>query len=139
MSVFSGAGQVLVFPGVSPAYADISPGLSYTIAIINNTDADITAGTFTLQDAPALASDWCKPDDALWADVLVEPHCDALPGTVAGPATIVFDAANPLPARSQCQYAIPCVKQFLRVTGAEPPEVVIVVGRLKRTGFANVA
>ena len=139
MSIMSAAGQQMLFPGISPAFADLSFGYTYAVAVINNTTADITDGTFTIEDADASAADPCVPDDATWAEIPVEPECDALPGSVVGPATITYTPEVPLPAMGQCQYAVPCVRRFLRVVGAAgAAQIVTIVARLKRTGFQGI-
>jgi len=135
---FSAAGQLLVFDGKSPNWADISPGYAYAVVLANQTNADITSGTFTIQSAPADPDDRCAPDATKWADVEVQPQCDEHPQTVAGPATITLSTEAPLKAHSQCQYAVPCVAQFLRVvagTGGAGVGVFIVVTRLRRVSW----
>jgi len=134
---FSAAGTILVFDGKSPNWADLSPGYAYAVVLANQTDADITAGTFTIQQAPADPDDRCKPDDTKWADVDVVPQCDEHPQTAVAPATITLSPEAPLKAHSQCQYAVPCVAQFLRVvaTGGTGVGVFIVVTRLRRVSW----
>jgi hypothetical protein len=132
MNMVSGVGYNLVFNVADPLYADISPGYAYAIVLVNQTAADITAGTFTVQHAPALASDPCAPDPALWTDVQVMPDC-ANPAGVVSPATVTFTATAPLAANSQCQYAFPCVQQFVKVVGAQAGvSTLLVLDHLKR-------
>jgi hypothetical protein len=140
MSIMSAAGQQLLFPGFSPKWADLSFGYTYAVVLSNNTGADVTDGTFTIQDTKASDADPCLPDDALWADIPVEPECDALPGSVVEPAIIRYTPEVPLPNGAQCQYAVPCVRQFLRVvaSGGAGVDSVTIVARLKRTGFQGI-
>src|SRR4051794_14428310 len=142
MAVMSAAGQQLFFAALAPDFMDLSPGYTYCVAFVNKTGADIVTGSYKIQDAAPDPADPCAPLASSWADVQVEPECDSLPGTVAGPAAIVFDAQNPLPAASQCQYAVPCPRRFLRVqeqgTGGTA-QVTGMVGRLRRTGMQGIA
>jgi len=139
MGVMSAVGTVLVYNGLSPLYADVSPGYAYAVILANQSGADVVDGDFTIQQAPADAANHCIPDAAKWADVQVQPQCDDAPGTVAGPAKIVLSAQAPLKAGTQCQYAVPCVAQFLRVvksaTGGAGVGVFIVVTRLRRVAY----
>src|SRR5215468_8416552 len=115
---FSAVGTIQVFDARSPLYADISAGYAWALVLVNQTDNDITAGTFTIQQAPPSADDRCVPDAAQWADVEVAPQCDDPPGTVAAPGAITLSTDQPLKAHSQCQYSVPCVGPFIRVTAS---------------------
>jgi len=142
MAVMSAAGQQLFFGAKAPDHMDLSPGYTYCVAFVNMTGADIVTGSYKIQDAEQDPADPCSPLASSWADVLVEPECDSLPGTVAGPAAIAFTAQNPLPANSQCQYAVPCPRRFLRVQeqGTGGTALVLgMVGRLRRTGMQGIA
>jgi hypothetical protein len=132
MSILSAAGTVAVFNAASPKFADLAAANAYAIVLSNTTGADITAGTVTIETASAKADDPCAPDT--WAPLNVVPECDALPGSVAGPATITFSATHPLTDGAQCQYAAPCLNQFLRLTGVPTGvDAFVVLTRLKRT------
>lgn len=132
MNMWSAAGNVLAFNVASPKFADLAPGLAYAIILSNQTAADITAGTFTIEGANAKEDDRCAPD--VWAPLDVTPFCDASPGTVAGPATITITPENPIKANSQCAYSVPCPTQFMRVAGTPGSlDILAVVTRLKRT------
>jgi hypothetical protein len=138
----SAAGQQLFFGALAPGFMDLSPGYTYCVAFINPTGANIVTGSYKFQDADADPANPCAPLASSWADLEVEPECDALPGTVAGPAAVLFNAQNPLPANSQCQYAVPCPRRFVRVEeqGTGGTAVVIgMVGRLRRTGMQGIA
>jgi len=137
---FSAAGTILVYDAKSPNWADIGPGYAYAVVLANQTAADIADGDFTIQSAKPSASNPCAPDAATWADVQVQPECDAAPGSVAGPAKIVLSAQAPLKAHSQCQYSVPCLTgQFIRVvqsaTGGVGVGVFVVVTRLRRISY----
>lgn len=132
MSILSAAGTVAVFNAASPKFADLAAANAYVIVLANTTGADIVTGTVTIETANAQAGDPCVPD--VWAPLTVVPECDALPGSVAGPATITFSAANPLKDGAQCQYAAACPHQFVRLTGVPVgAEAYVVLTRLKRT------
>jgi hypothetical protein len=132
MSILSAAGTVIVYNAASPKFADLAAGNAYALVLSNTTGADITAGTVTIETAAAKADDPCVPD--VWAPLTVVPECDALPGSVAGPATITFSAAHPLKAGAQCQYAAPCPHQFVRMAGVPAGvDAYAVLTRLKRT------
>jgi|SRR5262245_8014024 len=135
----SAVGTVLVYNALSPLYADVSPGYAYAVILANQTAADIVDGDFTIQQAPADPNDRCAPDATKWADVQVLPQCDENPASVPAPAKIAFTAQAPLKAHSQCQYAVPCVAQFLRVvksaTGGAGVQVFVVVTRLRRVWY----
>jgi len=138
MNMISAGGTVQVFNALSPNWADISAGYAYAVILVNQTDADITAGEFTIQAAPALPDDACKPDDTKWADIDVLPGCDDAPGTVSVPAKITLSATTPLKAHSQCAYSVPCpTGQFVRVvaTGGTGVGVFVVVTRLRRVWY----
>jgi hypothetical protein len=132
MSIDSAAGSVLAFNIATPKFADLAAGNAYAIVLVNTTAADITAGTVTIEAADAKADDPCAPD--VWAPLKVIPDCDAPLGTVSTNAVITISAQHPIKAMSQCSYAIPCPKQFIRATA--PPagiDALAVVTRLKRT------
>lgn len=135
MSIWSAAGSVLAFNAANPKYADLAAGNKYAIILQNATVTDVTAGEFAIECADAKSDDPCAPD--VWAPLDVMPACDAAPGTVAGPATISLSAQNPVKANSQCAYAVPCPKQFLRVTpgAATTLDIIVVLTSLKRTGM----
>lgn len=132
MSNVSAAGTVMAYDGVAPKFADLAFGWAHAIILNNQTDADVTAGDFTIEAADAQADDPCAPD--VWAPLDVVPECTAAPGTVGGPAKITVTPQNPIKAHTQCAYAVACPKQFLRVAGAASTlDIIIVVTRLKRT------
>jgi hypothetical protein len=132
MSGFSAAGSAMLYNVASPLWADLSGGYSYTVAVTNQTAADIVAGTFALEEADADAADPCIP--GAFTAVQVQPECDDPPGTAAAPAVLTLSAQAPLKAHSQCQFAAPCTKQFVRVvvTGGVGAGVLAAVTRLKR-------
>jgi len=135
LNMLSGAGTYLAFNAVSPKYADLLPGLQYGITLVNTTANDITTGTIAIEGADALPDDQCTP--GTFAALQGVPTCDAAPGTVAGPATIVLSAQNPIRAHSQCAYSVPCPQQFLRLTGVPAAlDAIVVVSALRRTDFS---
>lgn len=138
MSIFSYAGQTRIWPQgpfQPPVYARLSVGHAYAISVVNNSGTDITSGTIVIQDAQALENDFCVADDATWADVTEVPDCSEGAG-VGGPATITFSPQYPLRAWSECQYAVPCVREFMRVQAPQANAVVnIISGRLKRVQY----
>jgi hypothetical protein len=75
----SAAGTVLVNNVMSPKYADISQGHAYALILANQTGADITTGTFTIQGADADPSDPCIPNASSWAALNIPPECSPLP------------------------------------------------------------
>jgi hypothetical protein len=77
--MMSAAGTVLVNNVMSPKYADISQGHSYALILANQTAADITTGTFTVQGADADPADPCIPNAAGWAALQIPPDCSPLP------------------------------------------------------------
>jgi len=135
LNMWSAASNYLAFVVSATKYADLLPGLSYGVTLINTTAADVASGTITLEAADALPDDACKP--GTFAALAGVPQCDAAPGTVAGPATIQLTPQNPIRAYSQCTYAFACPNQFLRVTGVPASlDAVVVVTRLRRTDFS---
>lgn len=141
MNLYSNAGQYIVADVTSPKWMDLSPGLAYSIALVNTTAADITAGSFTIQTTGPSADDPCVPDDAGWQDLEEIPECDALPSAVVGPAKFTLSASNPLPAGGQCHIAAPCPEPFIRVvvTGATGVTVLGVLTRLRGSAAAVAA
>lgn len=135
MNMYSNAGDTIVYPDVkAPKYADLLPGLAYSITVSNSTGADITSGTLTIEGADAREDDPCAPDAFSPVDEL--PNCDEAPGTVIGPARIQFTPENPLRVGQKCQYAIPCPPQFIRIADAPAGvDVGVVLTRLRRTDF----
>jgi len=130
----SAAGTVLAYNVASPKFADIGVGHAYAIILSNQTAADITTGTFTVEGADASANDPCVP--GTFAPLKVEPECSPPLGTAAPNAVITVDAQNPIKAHSQCAFAVACPKQFVRVAGtAGTLDILAVVTRLKRTGM----
>lgn len=135
MNLVSGAGAAAVFNGASPKFADISLGYAYAIVLANQTAADITAATLTIEHADPDPNDMCVP--GAFAPIDVAPECDSLPGAVSGPATITLSASTPLKAGAQCSFAAPCPKKFVRVAGVGVTgvDVFIVVTRLKQVTY----
>jgi len=132
LNMWSGAGTFIAFDAKSPKYADLAPGLAYAIQLINTSSNDVVSGTVTIEVADAKPDDPCTPDT--WSALEAVPTCDSAPGTVAGAATIAFSTQYPLKAYSQCGYAAPCPKQFLRISGVPTGvDSIVVVNRLKRT------
>jgi len=132
LNMWSAAGRQLVFNAISPKFADLLPGLTYSLVLVNSSSSDITTGTITIETADAKVDSPCEPD--VWAPLDAVPTCDALPGTVAGAAKIVLSAQNPLKAYTQCGYAFPCPNQFLRVSGVPTGvDAIVIVDRLRRT------
>src|SRR5262245_56644567 len=131
----SNAGNAAVFNVASPKYADVSLGYAYSIILSNQTGADITSGTLTIETAPPSANDPCVP--GTFAPLQVEPQCNSAPGTVTGPATITITAQNPIKAGAQCAFMAPCPDKFIRVAGTPPVglDILAVVTRLKRVWF----
>jgi hypothetical protein len=134
-NVVSNAGSVLAFNAQSPKFADVSLAYAYSIIFANQTAADVAAGTFTIETAdPVEGADPCVPGP--WAPIQVWPDCAALPGAVAGPATITLSAQNPIKANSQCAFAAPCPGKFVRVVGGVTTlDIIAVLTRLKRVNF----
>lgn len=134
----SAVGTVLAFNVASPKFADLGPGYAYAIVLSNQTATDVTTGTFTVEGANAKSDDPCAPDT--WAPLKVEPDCAPPLGASAPNAVITISASNPVKAMTQCAYAVPCPKQFVRVAGtAGTLDILCVVTRLKRTGMQAVA
>jgi hypothetical protein len=134
----SAAGTVLAFNVASPKFADLAPGYGYAIVFSNQTASDVVTGTFTVEGADASANDPCVP--GTFAPLDVQPECSPPIGAAAPDAVITFDATHPVKAMSQCAYAVPCPKQFIRVAGtAGTLDILCVVTRLKRTGMAAAA
>lgn len=132
MSIGSAAGTVLAFNIATPKFADLAAGNAYAIVLVNTTAADIEAGAITIEAADAKADDPCAPD--VWGPLQVIPDCDAPMGTGTADAVITLSPEHPIKAMSQCSYAVPCPKQFIRATA--PPagiDALAVVTRLKRT------
>jgi len=135
LNMWSGAGTYLAYVISATKYADLLPGLQYGITLTNSTATDVTSGTITLEGADALPDDQCTP--GTFAALPGVPMCDAPPGSVAGPATIVLSAQNPIKAHSQCTFAFACPQQFLRATGVPASlDAIVVVTRLRRTDFS---
>jgi len=136
LNMWSAAGQYLAWVISDTKYADLAPGLSYGITLVNSTASDVTSGTITLQGADAKPDDPCAPD--VWAALQTVPGCEGVvEGTVTGPATITFTPQHPLKAHSQCTYSAPCPQQFLRATGIPSSvDAIVVVTRLKRNEFS---
>lgn len=136
INAVSNAGTYEVYNAAAPNWGRLSDGYAYSVCILNATPDPITSGTYTFQGAASRADDPCSPDDATWADLVDYPACDALPGTVEGPARIAFTTASPLPGHTQCQYAIACPEPFIRVNGPATPgvSIIAVVTRLRRSG-----
>lgn len=139
MGMWSNAGAVAVWNVVSPKYANIAVGYAYSVVFSNQSGADVTAGTYALEGADADPTDHCRPGP--FTPLQTTPACDALPGAVAGPATITFSAQAPIKNEQQCAFAVDCPKQFLRVVApATPPlDVLAVVTRLRRANFGQAA
>lgn len=136
--MISAAGTVLAFNVASPKYADLSAGYAYEVVLSNQTGADVTSGTFTLEGADASPGDPCVP--GTFAPLKVEPDCAPPLGAGAPDAVITVSAQAPIKAMSQCHVAVACPKQFLRVDGGVTTvDILCVVTRLKRTGMASVA
>lgn len=57
----SAAGTVKAYNVLSPKYADISEGIAYSLVVANQTGADVTIGTYTVQGADASPGDPCVP------------------------------------------------------------------------------
>jgi hypothetical protein len=132
--MFSAAGTVLAFNVASPKYADLSAGYAYEIVLSNQTGADVTTGTFTIEGADASANDPCVP--GTFAPLDVQPECSPPLGAAAPDAIVVVDAQHPIKAMSQCHIAVACPKQFIRVAGtAGTLDILAVVTRLRRTGM----
>jgi hypothetical protein len=138
MGMWSNAGSVIVWNVASPKFADLAVGYAYSVILSNQTNADITTGTFTFEGADQSAADHCVP--GTFAALQVFPACDALPGAVTGPATITLTPASPIRAGQQCAFAIECPKQFLRVVGTPGGlDIMAVVTRLRRASFGQAA
>jgi hypothetical protein len=130
----SAAGTVLAYNALSPKYADVGQGHAYAIVLANQTNADVTTGSFTVEGADPDPNDPCIP--GTFAPLQVEPECSPPLGASAPNATITIDAQNPIKAFSQCAFAVACPKPFVRVAGtAGTLDVLAVVTRLKRTGM----
>ena len=133
-NVWSGASSFLAYLAASPNYADLGPGLIYAIVLQNPGSTDVTTGTVAIEAADAKPDDPCTPDT--WAPLPFIPPCDAPAGTNLGNAQIVLSAQQPIRARSQCSFSLPCPRQFLRLTGVPSGlNAIVVVGRLRRTNF----
>lgn len=130
----SAAGTIKAYNVASPKYADLSEGYAYEVVLSNQTGADVTSGTFTLEGADASAGDPCVP--GTFAPLDVQPECSPPLGAAAPDAVVTVDAQHPIKAMSQCHVAVACPKQFLRVAGiAGTLDILCVVTRLKRTGM----
>jgi hypothetical protein len=213
--MISAGGTVRTFNAMSPKYADISSGYAYALVLANQTDSDITSGTYTFQGADASAGDPCVP--GTFAPLQILPECSPVPAVATkrvnaaaiaaggtghvvgnkislgngvvlavatvnagvitavtiddggsltgatptnprpqvsstgpgigstfnltwvdvGDASITLSAQNPIKAHSQCQIAVACPKQFVRIfsQGATSLELLAVVTRLRHTGM----
>lgn len=136
-NVVSNAGTVLAFNALNPKFADVSTGNAYSVILANQTAADVTTGTYTIETAdPVAGADPCVPGP--WAPIQVAPDCAALPGAVAAPATITLSAQSPIKANSQCAFAAPCPGKFVRVTGpgtGNTLDALVVMTRLKHANL----
>jgi len=130
----SAAGTVIAFNVASPKYADIGQGHAYAIILSNQTNADVAAGTFTVEGADPDPNDPCIP--GTFAPLKVEPECSPPLGAGAPNAVITLSAEAPVRAMSQCAFAVACPKPFVRVAGTPGTlDILAVVTRLKRTGM----
>ena len=59
--MYSAARAIKIYNVMSPKYADISEGLAYSLVMANQTGADVTIGTYTVQGADASPGDPCVP------------------------------------------------------------------------------
>jgi len=125
--------DTLAWNGKAPLWADLLPGLSYSIVVANQTDADVTTGDLAIEGADALPDDHCKPD--AFTPVNEVADCSAtMRGGQLEPGIIHITPENPIKAHSQCAFAIPCPPQFIRVSGAPAAlSVTIVVTRVRRS------
>jgi hypothetical protein len=73
MTALSAAGTVLAFNVMSPKFADLAPGLAYVLVLSNQTGADVTMGTYTVEGADASAGDPCAP--GTWSPLKILPEC----------------------------------------------------------------
>jgi hypothetical protein len=130
----SAAGSVIAYNVASPKYADVGQGHAYAIILSNQTAADVTSGTFTIEGADPDPADPCIP--GVFAPLKVEPECSPPLGASAPNAVITVSAQAPIKAHSQCAFAVACPKPFVRVAGtAGTLDILAVVTRLKRTGM----
>lgn len=128
MSSFSNAGTYKAFPLIdTTSVMPTGDGFAFSIALVNTTGAAITAGTVQFQGTGPDPLNVCNPDAAGWADLMVNPACDAPNGSVAGIAGVTLSAALSIPARGQIHLSWPCNEQFLRLK-ANPPAGVSVIG-----------
>lgn len=137
LNVYSAAEQVTAWLLTGGSFGDLENALAYAIVLQNQTTDDITSGTMTIETASAQQNNPCEPDT--WAPLETIPTCDALPGTVGGPATIELSPEYPIAAMSQCAYAAPCPGQFVRVSGVPAGlNAILVVTRFRRTGGPKI-
>jgi len=139
LNIRSNAGKVWVGPVMSPDYADIGIGNEYSIVVFNTTAEDITTGTIEFENADADPNNPCAPGEWFPIDPVAGcgPIVTGVPYT--GPVTVEITPERPIRARASCQYAVPCPRQFIRVTAAPAGTwVALVITRLRRTDFSHL-
>jgi hypothetical protein len=109
--------------GVVLTVATVNAGV---ITGITLTDGGSLVGTPPTNPRPQVSSNGpgvASTFNLTWVDV--------------GDASITLSAQNPIKARSTCQIAVSCPKQFVRILsqGATNLELLAVVARLRRTGM----
>jgi len=139
LNIRSNAGKVWVGPVMSPQYADLGIGHEYSIVVFNTTATDITTGTITFENADADPDNPCAPGP--WSPIDPTDGCGpivtGLPYTT--PVSVTITPERPIRARASCQYAVPCPRQFIRVTAAPAGTwVAVVITRLRRTDFSHL-